>query len=112
MDRRHGKRPLPSEASEEKEREPEYHSNYYDPCWSQPDYLAAMAGSDFTHQLIGTNVQDINPPMVQSASTTTSSVVSDESTVVKEEPDPSSQPSQDQGTKLAHNFGISNCFTL
>ena len=124
MDRRHGKRPLPSEASEEKKREQvEYDANYYEACWPHTDYLSATAVSDFTHQLIGSNVQaDVNPTLVQStiASTTTPptpSAVPDES---KEEPhDPSSQPPQDQaGTNLAslptyYTFNnITSCFTL
>ncbi|PON91784.1 AP2/ERF transcription factor [Trema orientale] len=76
-----------------------------------------MAASDFTHQLSGTNVQDIKPvSMVQSTITSTTttpstlpSAASDhDSTVVKQEvPDLSSKPPQDQeNVRRRHYRGV------
>lgn len=87
MDRRHGKRPLPSEASEEKEKEhhdfPDYASS-----WSETDMSAMVTALS---QVIG-KIDDKPTPMQSTPLTIPGS------TAVKEEPD-SSQPVQDQGIK-------------
>lgn len=83
MDRRHGKRPLPSEASEAKEKE---HDNFpsYSSSWSESDMSAMVSALT---QVIGTS--DEQSSMVQSNP-------SDLPAAVKEEPDPPQQ-TQDQG---------------
>lgn len=98
MDRRHGKRPLPSEASEEKEREqPEFPSSAtsaaYESSWSETE-LSAMVSA--LTQVIGTT--DENPAHMNMVQSNPSSVLlSDHHSAVKQEPDPS-QPVQGQGT--------------
>ncbi len=84
MDRRHGKRPLPSESSEEKEKEhdiPDYASS-----WSETDMSAMVSALT---QVIGT--VDDKPSLVQSTP------LAIPECAVKEEPDNSTQPVQDQG---------------
>jgi hypothetical protein len=84
VDRRHGKRPLPSEASEEKEKEHDFPD--YASSWSETDVSAMVTALS---KVIG-KIDD-NPTPVQSTPLTIP-----ESTAVKEEPD-STQPVQDQG---------------
>ena len=84
MDRRHGKRPLPPESSEEKEKEhdiPDYASS-----WSETDMSAMVSALT---QVIGT--VDDKPSLVQSTP------LAIPECAVKEEPDNSTQPVQDQG---------------
>lgn len=94
MDRRHGKRPLPLEASEEKEKEHEFPD--YASSWSETDMSAMVTALS---KVIGTI--DDKPTPVQSTSLTIP-----ESTAVKEEPD-SSQPVQDQeNARKRHYRGV------
>lgn len=86
MDRRHGKRPLPPEASEEKDKEVHDDFPSYSSSWSETDMSAMVSALS---QVIGTT--DDKPTAVQSTP-----LAIDQSVVVKEEPDPS-QPLQDQG---------------
>ncbi|KAF3430904.1 hypothetical protein FNV43_RR25634 [Rhamnella rubrinervis] len=95
VDRRHGKRPLPSEASEEKEKEKEQlhfpSSAAYESSWSETE-LSAMVSA--LTQVIGT--ADDNPAHVNMVQSNPSPLFSDHS-AVKQEPDPS-QPVQGQAT--------------
>lgn len=86
MDRRHGKRPLPSEAPEEKEKE---HDDFpsYSSSWSETDMSAMVSALS---QVIATTTGD-NPNMVVQPNP-----LAAEQSIVKEEPD-QSQPTQDQG---------------
>ena len=78
MDRRHGKRSLPPEASEEKEIQP-YSFNHQEQ-WTQHDQDMSVMVSALS-QVIG-NRENNNNPTVQSADSSESSQL----------------PSQDQGT--------------
>lgn len=94
VDRRHGKRPLPLEASEEKEKE---HDDFpsYASTWSETDMSAMVSALT---QVMGTT--DNNPTSVQSTP-----YALDQS-VVKDEPD-QSQPVQDQeNTRRRHYRGV------
>jgi hypothetical protein len=95
VDRRHGKRPLPSEASEEKEKEHDFPD--YASSWSETDVSAMVTALS---KVIG-KIDD-NPTPVQSTPLTIP-----ESTEVKEEPD-SSQPVQDQG--IENGSSVINTF--
>jgi len=94
VDRRHGKRPLPSEASEEKEKEHDFPD--YASSWSETDVSAMVTALS---KVIG-KIDD-NPTPVQSTPLTIP-----ETTAVKEEPD-SSQPVQDQeNARKRHYRGV------
>ena len=91
MDRRHGKRPLPPEASEEKEKE---HDDFpsYASTWSETDMSAMVSALT---QVMGTS--NNNPTSVQSTQ------YDPEQSVVKDEPD-QSRPVQDQGNGCIHIY--------
>lgn len=90
MDRRHGKRPLPSEASEEKERDPQQHHDFppnYESNWTEADMSAMVSALT---QVIGTTEDHHQGTVVQSNPSSISH------SIVKEEPD-RPQPVQEQG---------------
>lgn len=91
MDRRHGKRPLPSETSEEKDKGRDDFTaaaeNYAATSWPEAADMTAMVTA-LTH-VMGTGGSD------EQLSFTPSTVPLSQS-AVKEEPDPP-QPVQDQG---------------
>ncbi|KAB5564773.1 hypothetical protein DKX38_004827 [Salix brachista] len=90
VDRRHGKRPLPPEASEEKEKEHDDFSSYAS-TWSETDMSAMVSALT---QVMG------NPTSVQSTQS------APEQSVVKDEPD-LSRPVQDQeNTRRRHYRGV------
>ncbi|KAJ6388295.1 hypothetical protein OIU77_026797 [Salix suchowensis] len=90
VDRRHGKRPLLPEASEEKEKEHDDFSSYAS-TWSETDMSAMVSALT---QVMG------NPTSVQSTQS------APEQSVVKDEPD-LSRPVQDQeNTRKRHYRGV------
>lgn len=92
MDRRHGKRPLPSEASEDKEKHQELPS--YESSWSETDMSAMVSALT---QVIGTTDDQSN--MVQSNPSTVSSDLP--------------QPAQDQGILYnSHTFPYNYTLTF
>jgi hypothetical protein len=99
VDRRHGKRPLPLEASEEKEKE---HDDFpsYASTWSETDMSAMVSALT---QVMGTT--DNNPTSVQSTP------YGLDQSVVKDEPD-QSQPVQDQGNGCIHMCCVLVIFAL
>lgn len=118
VDRRHGKRPLPSEASEEKARQRETHQQHelfpasaaaavaYESSWPETE-LSAMVSA--LSQVIGTgedNNNNNNPPSRPALNLVQSNP---SSAPVKQEPPDPSLPVQGQGTQchLPHNHLIS-----
>lgn len=105
MDRRHGKRPLPSEASEEKEKEQVDHfpsaTAAYESSWSETE-LSAMVSA--LTQVIGTG--DDNNPAASMVQSNPSLLLS----TVKQEPDPSQpvQPTQGAYCYSFSNFGFTS----
>ncbi|KAF2307416.1 hypothetical protein GH714_027006 [Hevea brasiliensis] len=95
VDRRHGKRPFPSEASEEKDKEGDDFPSYSS-SWSETDMSAIVSALS---QVIATTTGD-NPTMVQSTP------LAAEQSIVKKELD-QSQSTQDQdNTRRRHYRGV------
>lgn len=93
MDRRHGKRPLPSEASEEKEKEHEFPD--YASSWSETDMSAMVTALS---KVIGT--VDDRPTPEQSTPLTIPE------SAVKEEPDPSQAVHDQENARRRHYRGV------
>lgn len=91
MDRRHGKRPLPSESSEEKEKK-YFPPHQYVSSWAQNDAMVTALS-----QVMGTGGGEITPPPTLAQSTSPAAAVSDSG----------SDPREDQGNvRRRHYRGV------